>query len=111
LGLSRTEKLVFEDEVALPGVMRALWHGGPFTVVRYTYAPGSTFPSHQHESAQVTVVMTGRICFQAEGEDFALDAGEAIYIPPNAAHGAFVPPDSEPVLSFNVFHPPRKENP
>ena len=103
--------LKFADEECKPDVERAVWDGGPFTVVRYRYQPGACFPSHHHDNAQITIVLSGRIRFHIEGEEFALGPGEAIYIPAGVPHFAEVDQASEPVLSLNVFHPPRKEHP
>ena len=107
----KAQKLNFVDEVIKPGVKRADWHGGPFTAVRYTYEPGAVFPSHSHEAAQITIVLAGQIKFSVDNVEFSLDSGESIYIPGNVSHGAEVPSESEPVVSINIFHPPRKEHP
>jgi len=107
----QAQKLRFVEEAVGPGVERGVWHAGPFTVVRYRYAPGAVFPPHQHEAAQLTVILAGRIRFSVDGHALELAFGETLYIPGGALHSAEVPKDSEPVVSLNVFHPPRKDHP
>lgn len=109
--MSDAQKINFIDEPSRPGVDRADWHGGPFTVVRYSYAPGSVFPAHNHDSAQVTVLLSGRIIFEVEGDQFVLDPGETFYIPGGASHSARVPEGGDRAVSINIFHPPRKDHP
>lgn len=104
------QKLDFEEVESRPGVYRAEWHGGPFTVVRYRYAPGSVFPSHSHDSSQLTVVLSGRIRFEVDGQEHEVARGESLFIPGGASHSAAVAGDAE-VVSINIFHPPRKEHP
>jgi quercetin dioxygenase-like cupin family protein len=107
----RPEKLNFVGEECKPGVDRAEWHGGPFTVIEYRYAPGSEFPEHQHDSAQLTTIISGEIVFLLDGREHRLGTGETFFIPGGVPHGAFVPADSPEVVSVNVFHPRRKEHP
>ena len=107
----RVEKLDFKDEEAKTGVERGVWHGGPFTVVRYKYAPGAIFPSHSHEASQLTIVLKGKIVFFVGENKVSVKSGETIYIPSNEPHGAEVPKEGEPVISLNIFHPPREEHP
>ena len=85
--------------------------GGPFTVIKYVYAPGSKFPEHSHEADQVTVVVSGNIVFNVSGDHVELGPGETAYLPGGSPHSASVPEDGEPVVSINVFHPPRKDHP
>ena len=107
----KAEKIVFTDQAVLEGVTREEWHGGPFTAVRYVYSPGAEFPEHAHAASQVTVVLAGRIVFEAGGEELAIAPGEAIHLPSGVPHSARVPADSEPAVSINLFTPPRKEHP
>jgi len=107
----KTQKLIFRDEEAKPGVQRGVWHGGPFTVVRYKYVPGAIFPSHSHEASQLTIVLKGTIEFLVGNDKFRVEAGETIYIPSNLPHGAKVPEGDESVDSINIFYPKREEHP
>jgi quercetin dioxygenase-like cupin family protein len=107
----KARRLYFTKDDCIPGVERGVWDAGPFTVVRYEYAPGSAFPVHHHQSAQITVVLSGRIDFHFEGEDISLAAGESLYVPGGVPHAAEVPGDGPGVVSLNIFHPPRKDHP
>ena len=44
-------------ESVLPGIERRVVQGERQTMVRYTYQPGSVFPSHSHPEEQITVVV------------------------------------------------------
>lgn len=108
--LETAQKLTFREDEGKPGVLRAVWDGGPFTVVRYHYAAGSSFPVHRHDAAQITIVISGAIVFHVSGSDSEVGQGEAFYIPGGLPHSADVPA-AGPALSLNIFHPPRKDHP
>ncbi|MBN1573463.1 MAG: cupin domain-containing protein [Deltaproteobacteria bacterium] len=107
----KAQKLDFKDETVKPGVERGVWNGGPFTVVRYKYAPGAKFPSHSHEASQLTIILEGSIEFSVGEDKIFVTAGETIYIPSGESHSAEVPKDGESVHSINVFYPPREKHP
>ena len=75
---------------ALPGVVRQSVSGESFTVVRYTYQPGSVFPEHSHSEEQLTIVHSGEIEFTVGGETVLLKEGMLAVIPPGVPHGARV---------------------
>jgi quercetin dioxygenase-like cupin family protein len=73
-----------------PGVIRQALTTATSTVVRYTYHPGCVFPVHQHPEEQVTVVHSGVIEFEVDGEVVVLRAGQVAVIPGGVPHGARV---------------------
>lgn len=90
------------QEEAFPGIVRQVFHGESTTVTRYTYYPGSTFPSHSHAEEQITMVHSGSIEFEIDGQKVTLGAGDVALIPGNAVHGATVSPDADgPVITDN----------
>ncbi|MFW6074788.1 MAG: cupin domain-containing protein [Chloroflexota bacterium] len=90
-----------QDE-AFPGIFRQVLHGETTTVTRYTYSPGSSFPAHSHLEEQITIVHTGSIEFEVEGNTVTLSAGDVAIIPARARHGARVPDtNAESVITDN----------
>ena len=86
----------------LPGIVRQSVSGESFTVVRYTYQPGSVFPAHSHPEEQLTIVHSGEIEFTVGGETVLLREGMLAVIPPGVPHGARVIGDT-PVVSDNYI--------
>ena len=96
-----TWETVPKEEV-LAGIVRQRITGDSFTVVRYSYAPGSVFPTHSHPEEQLTIVHRGSIEFTVDGERQVLTGGSLAIIPPETPHGARVVGD-ELVVSDNYI--------
>lgn len=92
---------VMAEEV-LEGVTRQRHSGETFTVVRYTYQPGSVFPVHSHPEEQLTIVHSGTIEFEVNGEPLVLEGGMFAVIPGGVPHGARVI-GNETVVSDNYI--------
>lgn len=49
--------------------------------------PANTvFPTHSHESEQITYILDGELFFGIDGETYCLRAGDVISIPSNKEH-------------------------
>lgn len=79
-----------EASEVFPGVVRQALTSSASTIVRYTYHPGCTFPTHHHPEEQITVVHSGEIEFTVAGETVTLRAGQVAVIPGGVPHGARV---------------------
>ena len=79
-----------EASEIFPGVVRQALTTQTSTVVRYTYHPGCVFPTHQHPEEQVTIVHSGEIEFEVDGQPVTLRAGQVAVIPGGVPHGAKV---------------------
>jgi quercetin dioxygenase-like cupin family protein len=79
-----------EATEVFPGVIRQALVSETSTIVRYTYHPGSVFPTHEHPEEQITVVHSGEIEFTVAGETVRLRAGQVAVIPGGVPHGARV---------------------
>ncbi|MEZ4523210.1 MAG: cupin domain-containing protein [Thermomicrobiales bacterium] len=97
---------VAADEV-LDGVVRQRYSGATFTVVRYTYQPGSVFPLHMHPEEQLTIVHSGEIEFTVGGEKVVLKEGMLATIPAGVPHGARVTGDVAVVSDNYIASPSR----
>lgn len=73
-----------------PGITRQSITTTESTVVRYIYHPGSVFPVHRHPEEQLTIVHSGEIEFEVDGQLVALRAGQVAVIPGGVPHGAAV---------------------
>jgi len=85
-----------------PGVIRQALTTATSTIVRYTYHPGCVFPVHQHPEEQVTIVHSGEIDFEVDGQPVTLRAGQVAVIPGGVPHGARVT-TSEVVVTDNYI--------
>lgn len=94
----------------MEGVARQVIQGDRQTIVRYVYAAGAVFPVHFHPEEQCTIVISGRIQFEIDGDGFELGPGGVLIIPGGVPHGARVIGD-ETVESFNALSPRRETNP
>jgi quercetin dioxygenase-like cupin family protein len=106
LTLEALEKTAVSDKVT-----RQLARGEKLELLVYSYAPGATFARHQHEAEQLTIVVAGQLVFTLDDEEVRLYPGEAILIPSNKPHGAYVPPEAGETKTYNVFTPVRSELP
>jgi quercetin dioxygenase-like cupin family protein len=79
--------------------------------ILYTYQPGAVFKSHQHPAEQLTIVIQGELVFTFDDEEVVLVTGDAILIPPERRHGAYVPATAGETRTYNIFSPVRDRLP
>lgn len=73
-------------------------------IVYYIYEPGLEFEHHSHPQEQITIVQSGKLLFEIEGEKVELNAGDICSIAPNVSHSTIVLGD-ERVESISIFTP------
>jgi quercetin dioxygenase-like cupin family protein len=73
-------------------------------VVHYIYEPGLHFDAHSHPQEQITLVQSGRLVIDIEGETVELKRGDICCIFPNVKHSTLVLGE-DPVESINIFTP------
>jgi quercetin dioxygenase-like cupin family protein len=56
--------------------------------VRVDFAAGASFPRHAHPGVEIAYVLEGEVEYELEGKPVVLKAGDALYIPAGAVHGA-----------------------
>jgi quercetin dioxygenase-like cupin family protein len=71
------------------------------------FPPGSVFPVHAHEAAQVLIVLEGEVEHTCGGETRTLSAGDLCVHPPNTPRGARTP---QGFRGIDIFCPPRPEH-
>lgn len=73
-------------------------------VVYYIYEPGLEFQSHSHPQEQVTIVQSGRLLIDVDGEKVELKKGDICSIAPNISHSTIVLGEDR-VESISIFTP------
>lgn len=74
-----------------------------YRVSRYVYPPGTHFELHVHHVDKIDAVLSGRFLVALEsGEEFVLEAGDAIEVPAGVRHRAEVV-GRHPVVSLDAF--------
>ncbi len=82
-----------------PEALRVALTGEGFQVSEWSDPPGTVYPVHTHEHAEVRWVVRGqlRIGLPETGEEFTLTPGDRLDVPPEAPHWVDVDPLS-PVM-------------
>ena len=73
-------------------------------VVHYVYEPGLEFETHSHPQEQITLVQSGLLQIDIEGEKIELKPGDICSISPNVTHSTVVV-SKEAVQSISIFTP------
>ncbi len=73
-------------------------------VVHYVYEPGLEFDHHSHPQEQITIIQSGQLLFDIEGEKVELNTGDICSIAPNVEHSTTVMGNSK-VESISIFTP------
>ncbi len=68
--------------------------------------PDARFPLHRHESEQITLVLSGKLLFEVEGDEIVVGPGEVIALASNTPHA--VRSLKEPVRAVDAWSPPRE---
>jgi quercetin dioxygenase-like cupin family protein len=89
------------------GIDRRVLTTAEATVQMYRFAPGATFPIHDHAQEQITLVIEGEIAFSAGGERHELSAGAWSVVPGGVPHGVTAGPAGARFVAIIV--PPRTE--
>lgn len=74
------------EERMNPSLTRQVIHTAQMTIAQVNLAKGSVVPTHQHINQQVTMLRSGSLLFEAEGERLVLKPGDVLVIPPDLPH-------------------------
>ena len=72
-----------------------------FSVVIYSYLPGTSFPEHSHSIDKKDTVISGQFRMTAMGQEFILGPGDMLLVPANTVHTAEVI-GKNPVVSLDA---------
>lgn len=67
---------------------------------------GAVVPTHDHESEQLTCILSGSLTFEIGGETIVLRAGDVLCIPSRVPHQATA---TEDTVELDVFSPIRQD--
>lgn len=87
-------------------VTRRVFHTPAMTIIQLAYKQGGIVPLHHHVHAQVTMVESGSLRMEMNGESTIVRAGESLPVPSNVPHLAEALEDSRVV---EVFVPARTD--
>ena len=73
-----------------------------YTVARYVYPPGTTFPDHVHDVDKIDAVVSGRFRLVVAGHLTMLGPGDWVEVARGVRHTATVVGD-EPVVSLDAI--------
>lgn len=76
------------------------------SVEHFVKPPGHASPRHDHPSAQVIIVLKGKMVLTTDDGDIELNEGDSVYIPGNEPHG-LKNPLSEISIGVDIFVPGR----
>lgn len=75
-------------------------------VEHFVKPPLHASPMHEHPSAQVLIVLKGKMVMMTDDEEHVLNEGDAVYVPPNEKH-AVKNPLEEISIGVDIFVPGR----
>ena len=84
----------------------SLFSEADISVEHFVKPPGHASPLHEHPSAQVLIVLKGKMIISTDHEEHELNQGDAVYIPGNEPH-VLKNPLTEPSIGFDIFVPGR----
>jgi quercetin dioxygenase-like cupin family protein len=76
------------------------------SIEHFVKPAGHASPKHEHPSAQVLVVLSGKIAIITDTDEQLLNAGDAVYIPGNESH-IVKNPLAAPSVGLDIFIPGR----
>lgn len=92
---------------AEPGVRRRILQAqGRLMLMEVEFAAGAAGYEHQHPHEQISYCIAGRFEYSLNGQARVLAAGDSIYVPGNARHGAKA---LEAGTLIDVFTPVRED--
>jgi quercetin dioxygenase-like cupin family protein len=77
-----------------------------YTVARYVYPPGTTFPDHVHDADKIDAVVSGRFRLVVAGHLAMLGPGDWVEVARGVRHSATVV-GADPVVSLDAVKLPR----
>ncbi len=85
-----------------PLLSRQAIHTPLITILRVTFKRGAVVSLHAHANEQVTMLTSGKLRFELDGEEIVVQAGDILRIPPNTSHLAEALEDS---VGIDIFSP------
>lgn len=80
--------------------------GGSLMMVEVFFAVGAVGTEHRHPHEQVCYCLAGEFIFTLEGQSFTLKAGDSMFVPSSALHGAVCVAEGR---LLDIFTPQRED--
>ncbi len=90
-----------------PGITMRQVHLENVMVTFVELEEGSAIPPHSHEHEQISLIISGSLFFNVEGEERLVKPGEVVVIPSGAEHS--VSAINGPAVAYDCFSPVRKD--
>ncbi len=87
-------------------ISRKIITGANEMIAHVILKKGAVVPEHSHVSEQITYILEGALKFQIGGEEYIVNAGQVLVIPPDMPHQAIALEDT---LDVDIFSPVRKD--
>jgi quercetin dioxygenase-like cupin family protein len=84
----------------------SLCNEADISVEHFVKPPGHASPRHEHPSAQVLIVLKGKMVLATDDKAEELNEGDAVYIPANEPHG-LTNALNVPSIGVDIFVPGR----
>ena len=75
-----------ESKELFPGFEAKFIHSDNMTITFVEIKAGAELPEHNHPHEQITFVREGTLQITMDNEEYLLEKGELLVIPPNAPH-------------------------
>lgn len=94
------------EEKMNPLLSRRVIHTEQMTIARLWLGKGSVVPLHHHVNQQVTMLQSGALEFEMDGNRVVLKAGDVLVIPPDMPHRVVALEES---TATDLFTPARQD--
>jgi quercetin dioxygenase-like cupin family protein len=94
------------EEKMNPLLSRRVIHTEQLTIAHLWLGKGSIVPLHKHVNQQITMLQSGALEFEMDGEMFVLKAGDVLVIPPDMPHRVVALEES---TATDLFTPARAD--
>jgi quercetin dioxygenase-like cupin family protein len=84
--MERYNWAAIEEEKLNPLLGRKMIHTGIMTLAQIWLGKGCVIPEHHHVNQQTTMLRSGSLKLEIDGETVVLKAGDVMVIPPNVPH-------------------------
>jgi len=93
------------DELS-PTAKRQALHGEQMTLAHFKFDKGNVVASHHHVNDQITTVAKGSIMMTVGEEEFQMNEGDMVLVPPDVPHGNVALEDT---IIVEIFAPVRQD--
>jgi quercetin dioxygenase-like cupin family protein len=94
------------EDILNPLAGRKALHGANITVARFRFDKGNVVAMHHHINDQITIIQSGKVRFNLDGDIKELSAGDFLHVAPDIPHGNEALEDT---VIIELFSPIRED--